>query len=167
MDALTTLPIKKHTALLNRFPETRFVTQLAKKRASWIVFGHYLTPAQFEDMDFFTNRFNAILDMWKVGRYEVALMDGELTSEHETILKALELDYARIQDVPIPTKPGLIVLDMDSTAIQIECIDEIAKLAGVGKRSLKSLSARCKVSWILSRVYVYESVNLKMLRSRS
>lgn len=30
MDALTTLPIKKHTALLNRFPETRFVTQLAK-----------------------------------------------------------------------------------------------------------------------------------------
>ncbi len=31
MDALTTLPIKKHTALLNRFPETRFVTQLAKK----------------------------------------------------------------------------------------------------------------------------------------
>lgn len=87
MDALTTLPIKKHTALLNRFPETRFVTQLAKKRASWIVFGHYLTPAQFEDMDFFTNRFNAILDMWKVGRYEVALMDGELTSEHELFLK--------------------------------------------------------------------------------
>lgn len=84
-------------------------------------------------MDFFTNRFNAILDMWKVGRYEVALMDGELTSEHETILKALELDYARIQDVPDLTKPGLIVLDMDSTAIQIECIDEIAKLAGVGE----------------------------------
>lgn len=70
------------------------------------MFGHYLTPAQFEDMDFFTNRFNAILDMWKVGRYEVALMDGELTSEHETILKALELDYARIQDVPISPSRG-------------------------------------------------------------
>lgn len=27
---------------------------------------------------------------------------------------------------------GLLVMDMDSTAIQIECIDEIAKLAGVG-----------------------------------
>ncbi|PAR35246.1 phosphoserine phosphatase SerB [Vibrio metoecus] len=133
MDALTTLSIKKHTTLLNRFPETRFVTQLAKNRASWIVFGHYLTPAQFEDMDFFTNRFNAILEAWKVGNYEVALMEGELTSEHETILKALELDYARIQDVPDLTKPGLIVLDMDSTAIQIECIDEIAKLAGVGE----------------------------------
>ncbi|WP_372768205.1 phosphoserine phosphatase SerB [Pseudoalteromonas sp.] len=27
--------------------------------------------------------------------------------------------------------PGLLVMDMDSTAIQIECIDEIARLAGV------------------------------------
>ena len=30
-------------------------------------------------------------------------------------------------------QPGLLVMDMDSTAIQIECIDEIAKLAGVGE----------------------------------
>ena len=30
--------------------------------------------------------------------------------------------------------PGLLVMDMDSTAIQIECIDEIAKLAGVGDK---------------------------------
>lgn len=29
-------------------------------------------------------------------------------------------------------QPGLLVMDMDSTAIQIECIDEIAVLAGVG-----------------------------------
>ena len=29
-------------------------------------------------------------------------------------------------------QPGLLVMDMDSTAISIECIDEIAKLAGVG-----------------------------------
>lgn len=29
-------------------------------------------------------------------------------------------------------QPGVLVMDMDSTAITIECIDEIAKLAGVG-----------------------------------
>jgi len=68
-----------------------------------------------------------------VGGYEVALMAGELTPQHEEILQALELDYSRLQDVPDVTKPGLIVFDMDSTAIQIECIDEIAKLAGVGE----------------------------------
>jgi phosphoserine phosphatase len=33
---------------------------------------------------------------------------------------------------PVLAKPGVLVMDMDSTAIQIECIDEIAKLAGVG-----------------------------------
>ena len=31
-------------------------------------------------------------------------------------------------------QPGVLVMDMDSTAIQIECIDEIAKLAGVGEQ---------------------------------
>lgn len=71
---------------------------------------------------------------WKVGKYEVALMTGELTSEHETILQALSLDYANLHDVPDLSKPGLVVMDMDSTAIQIECIDEIAKLAGVGEQ---------------------------------
>ncbi len=31
-------------------------------------------------------------------------------------------------------QPGVLVMDMDSTAITIECIDEIAKLAGVGAK---------------------------------
>lgn len=43
----------------------------------------------------------------------------------------LELCYVD-SDISIE-RPGLLVMDMDSTAIQIECIDEIAKLAGVGE----------------------------------
>ena len=35
--------------------------------------------------------------------------------------------------IPHLKTPGLLVMDMDSTAIQIECIDEIAKLAGSGE----------------------------------
>ncbi|NMH58927.1 phosphoserine phosphatase SerB [Alteromonas sp. MYP5] len=35
---------------------------------------------------------------------------------------------------PSLQQPGLLVMDMDSTVIQIECIDEIAKLAGVGEK---------------------------------
>jgi phosphoserine phosphatase len=61
-------------------------------------------------------------------------MSGEITKEHETILQALSLDYASLTDVPDLSKQGLVVMDMDSTAIQIECIDEIAKLAGVGEQ---------------------------------
>jgi phosphoserine phosphatase len=43
---------------------------------------------------------------------------------------ALELNYLTQQ--PQLQSPGVLVMDMDSTAIQIECIDEIAVLAGVG-----------------------------------
>ncbi|CAH8199978.1 phosphoserine phosphatase [Vibrio aestuarianus] len=132
MDALKTLPIKRHTTLLNRLPETRFSSQLDKSKASWIIFAPYLSTQCFDDIDFFTGYYNPVLDMWKVGHYEVALMAGKFTNEHEKVLQGLEIDYARLNEVPDLSKPGLIVMDMDSTAIQIECIDEIAKLAGVG-----------------------------------
>ncbi|MGF1908895.1 phosphoserine phosphatase [Vibrio kasasachensis] len=133
MDMLNSLAIRRHTTLLNRLPETQASTNFDRTKAGWIIFGHYLSPKQFEDIDFFTGEFNAIVDVWKVGPYEVALMAGELTSAREEILQALELDYAPLREFPDLTKPGLIVMDMDSTAIQIECIDEIAKLAGVGE----------------------------------
>lgn len=43
------------------------------------------------------------------------------------------MDIAKLDFSPKLSQAGLLVMDMDSTAIQIECIDEIAKLAGVGE----------------------------------
>ncbi|WP_394176481.1 phosphoserine phosphatase SerB [Thalassotalea litorea] len=43
------------------------------------------------------------------------------------------LEIALIYRAPALATPGLLVMDMDSTTIEIECIDEIAKLAGVGE----------------------------------
>ncbi|TRX55913.1 phosphoserine phosphatase SerB [Thalassomonas sp. M1454] len=43
-------------------------------------------------------------------------------------------EAALIKDAPSLSTPGLLVMDMDSTTIEIECIDEIAKLAGVGEQ---------------------------------
>lgn len=133
MDAVKTLPIKKQINLIKRLPETRSSSSLERRNANWIVYSNTLSPRIFEDIDFFTGMFNAVLDVWKVGHYEVALMSGSLTSEHEKILQELNIDYASLADVPDLTQPGLIVFDMDSTAIEIECIDEIAILAGVGE----------------------------------
>lgn len=132
MDAFKTLPIKKHPSLIQRFPETRIVNPIERKRANWIVFGEHLAPQLFIDLDFYAREKHAILDIWQVGPYEVALMSGDLDADKEAILQELKIEYANIHDVPDLTQPGLIVMDMDSTAIQIECIDEIAKLAGVG-----------------------------------
>lgn len=42
------------------------------------------------------------------------------------------IEAALVKQVPCLNQPGLLVMDMDSTTIEIECIDEIAKLAGVG-----------------------------------
>jgi phosphoserine phosphatase len=41
---------------------------------------------------------------------------------------------ALLQNAPVLSAGGLLVMDMDSTTIEIECIDEIAKLAGVGEK---------------------------------
>ena len=46
---------------------------------------------------------------------------------------ANNIEAALLAKVPTLSEPGLLVMDMDSTTIEIECIDEIAKLAGVGE----------------------------------
>lgn len=43
-------------------------------------------------------------------------------------------DVCHLAGLPTLCEPGLLVMDMDSTAIRIECIDEIARLAGVGEQ---------------------------------
>ena len=45
-----------------------------------------------------------------------------------------KIEAALVKNAPELNKPGLLVMDMDSTTIEIECIDEIAKLAGVGEQ---------------------------------
>lgn len=45
-----------------------------------------------------------------------------------------EIDLCHLPALPTLSEPGLLVMDMDSTAIRIECIDEIARLAGVGEQ---------------------------------
>jgi len=45
-----------------------------------------------------------------------------------------EIEAALIENAPKLSQPGILVMDMDSTTIEIECIDEIAVLAGVGEQ---------------------------------
>ena len=45
--------------------------------------------------------------------------------------KQLGIQLVQLTDPPTVNEPGLLLMDMDSTAITIECIDEIARLADV------------------------------------
>jgi len=52
----------------------------------------------------------------------------------EQATESLQVELALLTSRPTLAQPGLLLMDMDSTVIAVECIDEIAKLAGVGKQ---------------------------------
>ena len=69
---------------------------------------------------------------WTVLHNTVVLLKGNWKAEWIGIAHELALDIALLNFHASLKQAGLLVMDMDSTAIQIECIDEIAKLAGTG-----------------------------------
>lgn len=58
----------------------------------------------------------------------------DLSVQLESLAMQLQVELVLIKDSPQLSKPGLLLMDMDSTVIKIECIDEIAVLAGVGEK---------------------------------
>ena len=71
---------------------------------------------------------------WTVLHNTVVLLKGNWKAEWIGIAHELALDIAPLNFHASLKQAGLLVMDMDSTAIQIECIDEIAKLAGTGEK---------------------------------
>lgn len=134
MDTIAPLSIKKHATLVSRFRTSVTASQLEIKSIGWVIYGPHLSPLHFKDIDFFVGMTTTIVRTWKVGNYEVAAIAGDITPEYKIIVDELGLDYVEIKDIPDLSTPGIILFDMDSTAIEIECIDEVAKLAGVGKQ---------------------------------
>lgn len=92
----------------------------------------------------------------------------------EDAAQALQLELSVVHQAPKLAEPGLIVMDMDSTVIQIECIDEIAKLAGVGDKvsEVTELAMQGKLDFaqsLTSRVACLEGADeaiLKQVRDR-
>ncbi|WP_289028001.1 phosphoserine phosphatase SerB [uncultured Paraglaciecola sp.] len=55
-----------------------------------------------------------------------------IKAQIEKVANQLSVELCWFNQVPTLTQPGLLLMDMDSTVIAVECIDEIAELAGVG-----------------------------------
>ncbi|MFQ3189189.1 MAG: phosphoserine phosphatase [Paraglaciecola sp.] len=58
---------------------------------------------------------------------------GNLNKELEDVANRFSVEVCLVDNPPSLTEPGLLLMDMDSTVIAVECIDEIAELAGVGE----------------------------------
>nr|WP_284694853.1 phosphoserine phosphatase [Photobacterium galatheae] len=129
------MTIKKHTSLHTRFPESVARSNLDVKNVSTVIYSRQsLTPERLGRIASQSGESLSVIAAWKVGHYEVLLLENRLSERLIAALEAQEVDYAPYQSLPDLSQPGLAVFDMDSTAIEIECIDEIAKLAGVGEQ---------------------------------
>ncbi len=53
---------------------------------------------------------------------------------HDLKFSDWSIDGLHVGTLPDPHTPGVILLDMDATCVQCECIDEMAKLAGIGEQ---------------------------------
>lgn len=66
--------------------------------------------------------------------YKIAYFSTNLTAcELRETAQQVNADISDLNIIPNLNQAGLLLMDMDSTAIKIECIDEIAKLAGTGE----------------------------------
>lgn len=74
-----------------------------------------------------------LCDAWLYEQMVAVILKGDYQTEWRNIANQLGLDLALLDGEVRLQSAGLLVMDMDSTAIQIECIDEIAKLAGSGE----------------------------------
>lgn len=103
-------------------------------RSGWLLYGRKLDKAHLTALQRKLGAAMVIVSAWCVDDYQVIRLAGSLTPRATRLAHDNGLDVAPLGKNPSLRAPGLIVMDMDSTAIQIECIDEIAKLAGTGEQ---------------------------------
>jgi phosphoserine phosphatase len=103
-------------------------------RSGWLLYGRSLDKQRLTAYQRSLGAAMVIVAAWCVEDYQVIRLAGSLTPRATRLAHEAGLDVAPLGKIPHLRTPGLLVMDMDSTAIRIECIDEIAKLAGTGER---------------------------------
>lgn len=103
-------------------------------RTGWLLYGRGLDKQRLTDYQHQLGAAMVIVSAWNVDEYQVIRLAGSLTPFASKLAHEAGLDVAPLGKIPHLKTPGLLVMDMDSTAIEIECIDEIAKLAGSGEQ---------------------------------
>ena len=100
---------------------------------AFILYGTTLNLAKLLEFQQKCGQSFLCFDAWNVEKNTVVLLKGDWLTDFIALAHNLQLDIAKLDFDAKLSEKGLLVMDMDSTAIQIECIDEIAKLAGTGE----------------------------------
>lgn len=116
-----------------QFPTALLTDQPATQGKDYfILFGSRLTTEHLAAFQQKCGQNFVLFDCWSQFNNIVLLFRGSWQAEYLQHAHSLALDVAPLHFHARLRQAGLLVMDMDSTAIQIECIDEIAKLAGTG-----------------------------------
>lgn len=141
-DAIKVLPVEQRFHLVNQDENYRFEPCESNNTAAKLVmFGGVNWKVLSELLTMLETQFVSVQATRPSVQLETALvfhLSAVMPKQQQQTL----VNWAERSDVELCyvnskinlNEPGLIVMDMDSTAIQIECIDEIAKLAGVGEQ---------------------------------
>ena len=131
------MQIQRFKSITQKYPQ--FPTALLANEDSiqneepFILYGIKLDMTKLEKFQQKCGQNFQIFDVWMVEQNIVVLLKGQWFADFIKFAHDVEVDIAKLDFSPKLSQAGLLVMDMDSTAIQIECIDEIAKLAGVGE----------------------------------
>ncbi|PJG83952.1 phosphoserine phosphatase [Caviibacterium pharyngocola] len=122
------------TANYSQFP-TALLADVPKSTGNeaFILYGNQLNFTQLMQFQAKCGENFEIFDCWNVFENTVVLLRGQWTSSWTDYAAQLQIDIARLDFCARLEQGGLLVMDMDSTIIRMECIDEIAKLAGTGE----------------------------------
>ncbi|AYA42348.1 phosphoserine phosphatase [Xenorhabdus nematophila] len=102
--------------------------------SGWLLYGRGLDKQRISDFQHRLGAAIVVVSSWRIDDYQVVRIAGSLSPRIKRLADECRLDVVPLGQIPRLRSPGLLVMDMDSTAIQIECIDEIARLAGVGDK---------------------------------
>ena len=122
---------------------TQKSTDSFSEQASLIMMAKQFTSGQLnsllmlissENVDTIRLHAPEVIEGVTVMRFVLSTNPQTLKENIADFCKENEMDFALMTHFPDWSKPGLVLMDMDSTTIQIECIDEIARLYGVGEQ---------------------------------
>ena len=117
-----------------QFPTALLANEtLIKEENAFILYGTKLDIDILEKFQQKCGENFLFFDAWIVTNNVVVLLKGQWRNEWISFAHELEIDIAKLDFSAKLSQAGLLVMDMDSTVIQIECIDEIAKLVGTGE----------------------------------
>ena len=103
-------------------------------KTGWIIYGKKLNKTLLSKFQRQLAMPMVVVSSWKIKTYQIVRIAGVMPKKAKSISLSLGIDVAPIDNLPTLHSSGLLVIDMDSTAIGIECIDELAKLQGVGEQ---------------------------------